>query len=189
MDRIGDYAGAFLNHLEGMYRPEDRALAIGLAEAIGLRVVEMKFTASSRPLLAGHFNDADRDPTNNILFLYEMPPMLLRVVDLLRDRVEHDAGLKEAMAAYRGAVAKAPPLAPHFGIRFGSEAALAAVLDRLAHGLGPELAARVSVWEVPPYEPIDGLPAVRQVFVRTDVMTVGTAGFEQAIELQALFGS
>jgi len=37
---------------------------------------------------------------------------------------------------------------------------------------------------VPPYEPIDGLPDIRQVFLRTDVLSVGAAGFEQAIELQ-----
>ena len=78
MRKIKDYEGTFLNHLEGMYRAEDRDAAVALAEALGLAVVEMRFTENSRPLLAGHFNSEDRDPTNNVVFLYEMPELLRR---------------------------------------------------------------------------------------------------------------
>jgi hypothetical protein len=59
-------------------------------------------------------------------------------------------------------------------------------MDRLEHGLSSELKARVSLWEVPPYKPISGLPDIRQVFVRTDVFFVGATPFEQAIELQVV---
>jgi hypothetical protein len=73
---------------------------------------------------------------------------------------------------------------PHFGLHFGSSAVLQDVLDRQANGISPELKGRFSVWEVPPYKPVEGLPDIRQTFVTTDVFTIGTAGFEQAIELQ-----
>jgi hypothetical protein len=39
---------------------------------------------------------------------------------------------------------------------------------------------------VPAYKPIEGLPDIRQIFVRTDVFFVGAASFEQAIELQVV---
>jgi len=58
------------------------------------------------------------------------------------------------------------------------------VVETLETSLSAELKERVSVFEAPRYEPIERLPDIRQVFVRTDVFTTGTACFEQAIELQ-----
>lgn len=188
MDRIADYSGTFLNHMEGNYRPGDRDLAVELAEALGLAVVEMRFTETSRPLLAGHFNGADRDPTNNIVFLFEMPEVQHRVMELLDRRFEEDVELREAMQAFREATARMPPLMSHFGIRYGSEAEQARVVEKLSGGLSAGLAERVNVWEVPAYKPIGGLPDIRQVFVTTNVLSIGTAGFDQAIELQAVRG-
>lgn len=189
MNRIDQYNGTFLNHLEGMYRAKDRSLAVELAEAIGLQVKELCFTATSRPLLSGHLNPEDPDPTNNIIFLYEMPELLRNVVNLLDKKIEADEELNAAMTTYREAVTRMPPMMPHFGIRFRTGSELGIVVDRLKNNLSPALAERVSVFEVPAYEPIKGLPDIRQVFVRTDVLTIGAAGFEQAIELQALRGS
>ena len=77
-----------------------------------------------------------------------------------------------------------PPILPHFGLRYGSADELQAVMNRLEHELSSALRERVSLFEVPAYEPIDGLPDIRQVFVVTDVLSVGAAGFDQAIELQ-----
>lgn len=182
------YKGTFLNHLEGVYRAEDRALAIELTEALGLAVKEVRFTENSRPILAGNFNPAVPDPTNNIVFLYEMHPLQRRVIDALDKTMASNGELQQAVSAYREAAAKMPPIMPHFGIRYESETGLTEILGKLASGLSPALASRVSVWEVPAYQPIEGLPDIHQVFVMTDVMTLGTAGFDQAIELQALRG-
>ena len=184
MKKVCEYEGGFLNHMEGIYRPEDRDLAIELANALGLAVSELRFTAASRPLIAVHLNPGDPDPTNNVLFLYDMPDVQRKVVDLMQDRIANDPELREAMDAYRTAAREMPPILPHFGIRYGSSAALQAAMDNLENGLSPELKDRISVFEVPAYEPIDGLPDIRQVFVRTDVFSVGSAGFEQAMELQ-----
>lgn len=184
MKRISEYEGSFLNHLEGFYRPEDRDLVVELVEALGLVAAEIQFTANSRPTLAVHPNAADRDPTNNVFFLYEMPEVQRKVIELMEQRIAADPQLRGAVEEYRETARKMPPIMPHFGLRYGSSEALEAVLDRLEHGVSPALGKRVSVWEVPPYEPIDGLPDIRQIFLRTDVLSVGTAGFEQAIELQ-----
>ena len=184
MQHISEYSGSFINHIEGFYRPGDRDLAMELATALGLTVEEIKFTATSNPIIAVHPNGEDRDPTNNVFFLFEMPDMLRKVVELIEKKTASDPELGQAVQEFRDAVSKAPPLMPHFGLRYGSPAELDAVVDRLGGRLSPELKRRVSVFEAPRYEPIDGLPDIRQVFVRTDVFAMGAAGFEQAIELQ-----
>lgn len=184
MNRIADYRGCFFNHMEGIYRPEERALAIELVEALGMVASEIRFTAKSRPIIAAHPNADDRDPTSNVIFLYEMPDKQRKVLDLMEQKIASDPELQGAVSEYRAAVEAMPPIMPHFGLRYGSPEALQAVMDKLEHGLSPELKARVSLYEVPPYAPIEGLPDIRQVFVRTDVLSVGAGSSEQAIELQ-----
>lgn len=184
MKKMAEYEGGFLNHMEGIYRPEDRDLAWELVEALGLAASEIRFTATSRPLIAAHPNSEDRDPTNNVFFLYEMPAEQRIVLDLMEQKIAADKELQDAVEAYRGKARAMPPIMPHFGLRYGSTDALQAVMDRLAHDISPALKERIALFEVPAYKPIDGLPDIRQVFVRTNVFSVGAAGFEQAIELQ-----
>jgi hypothetical protein len=187
--RISDYEGSLLNHLEGFYRAEDRDLALELMQALDLPTEEIRFTENSRPVLAVHPNADDKDPTNNVLFLYVMPEPLRQVVDLIERKIAEDPELRETVGAFRELAEKAPPIMPHFGLRYRSEARLQVAMDRLEQELSPALKARVSVFEVPRYAPVKGLPDIRQVFVRTNVIAVGAAGFEQAIELQAERGS
>ena len=184
MKQMSEYQGTFLNHMEGIYRAEDRALAVELVEALGLVAAEIRFTANSRPLVAVHPNANDRDPTNNVFFLYEMPESQRKAIDLMKQRIAEDEELRDAVEAYREQGRNMPPIMPHFGLRYGSADELQSVMSRLEHELSPALKERVSLFEVPRYEPIDGLPDIRQVFVVTDVLSVGAAGFDQAIELQ-----
>ncbi|MCB2073664.1 MAG: hypothetical protein H6917_12395 [Novosphingobium sp.] len=184
MQSIADYTGAFFNHMEGIFRPEDRELALELAQALGLTVQEIRFTETSRPIVALHPNGDDKDPTNNVFFLFPMPEGQQRVLDLMKVRIADDPELRAVIGEFRESARKMPPLMPHFGVRYRSSAELEAVTDRIANGLSPALKDRVSLFEVPHYDPVEGLPDIRQVFVTTDVFTIGTAGFEQAIELQ-----
>lgn len=188
MQQMSQYEGSFLNHMEGIYRPEDRDLAVELVvelvEALGLAAADIQFTENSRPILAVHPNANDRDPTNNVFFLYEMPEGQRKVIDLMAKKVAADPELRAAVDEYRAAAQKMPAIMPHFGLRYGSAAELQQVMNRLDNKLSPALKERVSLFEMPAYAPIDGLPDIRQVFVRTDVFSVGAVGFEQAIELQ-----
>ena len=184
MQKMAEYEGGFLNHMEGIYRAEDRDLAWELVEALGLVASEIRFTANSRPLIAAHPNADDRDPTNNVFFLYEMPAEQRTMLDLLEQKIVEDSALRDAVETYRAKARAMPPIMPHFGLRYGSADALQQAMNRLEHGVSPALKARIALFEVPAYQPIAGLPDIRQVFVRTDVFSVGAAGFEQAIELQ-----
>lgn len=184
MKKMAEYEGAFFNHMEGIYRAEDRDLAWELVEALGLAASEIRFTANSRPLIAAHPNAEDRDPTNNVFFLYEMPEEQRTVLSLMEQKIAADPQLRGAVEAYRAKARAMPPIMPHFGLRYGSVEALQQVMNRLEHRVSPALKERIALFEVPAYQPIDGLPDIRQVFVRTDVFSVGAVGFEQAIELQ-----
>lgn len=184
MKKMVEYEGGFFNHMEGIYRAEDRDLAWELVEALGLVASEIRFTATSRPLIAAHPNADDRDPTNNVFFLYEMPAEQRSMLDLMAQKIADDQQLREVVETYRAKVRAMPPMMPHFGLRYGSADALQKVMATLEHDVSPALKERIAVFEVPAYKPIEGLPDIRQVFVRTDVFSVGAAGFEQAIELQ-----
>lgn len=184
MKKMVEYEGGFFNHMEGIYRAEDRDLAWELVQALGLVASEIRFTATSRPLIAAHPNAEDRDPTNNVFFLYEMPAEQRTVLDLLDQKIAADKELNDAVETYRAKVRAMPPMMPHFGLRYSSAAALQKVMDTLENDISSDLKQRIALFEVPAYKPIDGLPDIRQIFVRTDVISVGAAGFEQAIELQ-----
>lgn len=184
MKKMAEYAGGFFNHMEGIYRPEDRDPAWELVEALGMVASEIRFTAKSRPLIAAHPNAEDRDPTNNVFFLYEMPAEQRTILDLMAQKIAEDPQLHDAVEAYRSKARAMPPIMPHFGLRYGSPDAMQKVMDRLERDVSPALKARIALFEVPAYKPIEGLPDIRQVFVHTDVFSVGAAGFEQAIELQ-----
>lgn len=184
MKKMTEYEGTFFNHMEGIYRPEDRDLAWELIEALGFVASEIRFTANSRPLIAAHPNAEDRDPTNNVFFLYEMPAEQRVLLDLIEQKSLLDPELRKAKETYRNKARAMPPIMPHFGLRYRSAAAVQKVMDTLQDGISPALKERIGLFEVPAYKPIDGLPDIRQIFVRTDVFFVGAAGFDQAIELQ-----
>jgi hypothetical protein len=44
MDKIADYKGKLLNHVEALYRPGERQLAIDLTEALGCAISDTGFT-------------------------------------------------------------------------------------------------------------------------------------------------
>ena len=131
MKKIASYEGAFFNHMEGIYRAEDRQLAWELVEALGMVASEIRFTAKSRPLIAAHPNADDRDPTNNVFFLYEMPEEQRTVLDLMQQKISADPQLHDAVEAYRNKARAMPPIMPHFGLRYGSAQALQKVMDKL----------------------------------------------------------
>jgi hypothetical protein len=184
MKRISGYEGVLLNHLEAIYRPGDRELAVELVEALGLVATEITFTKSSNPLIAIHPNADDPDSTNNVIFLYEMSPTQVQFEDLMQKKIAGDPELRDAMKSYRERARKIPASIPHFGLRYPSADALDPVVGRLQNNRSPALRERVAVVEMPAYEPIEGLPNIKQVFVYTDVFAAGPTTYGQAIELQ-----
>lgn len=183
MEKIGDYNGQLLNHVEANYRPGDRQLAIEFLTALGLHVEDYGAEPESNKMLGIQFEPADRDATNNVAFLHQMSETQAAFDAKLRTRLAEDAELASAYAQFLDTVEKYPGATPHFGIRYRSMEALDKTIERLQVA-SPDLKARLTVNEMPPYPPVYGMPSIRQVFVRSDVLTTAPAGFGQTIELQ-----
>ena len=184
MKKISDYPGSLVNHLNALYRPGERALAVELAEALGLTVAEITFTQEGHKMTAIHPNADDLDTTNNIIFLTEMGPSQAKLDAVMREKIAADPEFGEAVNGYRDGARTYPDANPHFGLRYPSAKVLDPAIDRLRNNLGPALGKRVSVHDAPYYPPADGIPDIRQTFVYTDVFAVGPAAFGQIIELQ-----
>ena len=182
--KIGDYSGQLLNHFEAVYRPGDRRLAREFLTALGLCVEDYSAPDPDADTMLGiHFEATDRDATNNIIFLHRMSESQAKLDAILQSRLTSDSELAEAYAKFLETVSAYPGATPHFGIRYRSMAALDAVVTRLGT-VSSGLKARVTVTEMAPYPTRPGMPDIRQVFVRTDVITTSPAGFGQTIELQ-----
>src|ERR1700712_1239521 len=105
MQKISDFKGTLLNHFEAVYRPGERPLAMEFTRALGLITEEIYFTkTSTRPLVAVHPNEGDKDPTSNVFYLHEMQPAQARLDALVRERIETDPELNEAMADFQETV-------------------------------------------------------------------------------------
>ena len=189
MQKIGEYSGQLLNHFEAVYRPGDRRLAREFLEALGLYVEDYAVSdPDAESMLAIHFEPADRDATNNLIFLHQMSAAQAAFDALLQSRLADDDALAGAHAEFLETVKRYPGATPHFGIRYRSMQALDEVVGRL-DGVSDELKRRVSINEMPPYPARPGMPDIRQVFVESNVISTSPAGFGQTIELQVERGS
>ena len=185
METIAEYRGGLLNHLEALYRPGDRELAIEFVEALGCTTTDTGFeTETGSSYISVHPFAADSDPLNNVFYVSEMLPGQVRLEDLIRGRIDGDAEIQEALAGYREKAKSFPFGIPHFGLRYPSVAALKPVLERLDCAISPALRARVTVHPIQVFEAANGIPEVTQAFVYTDVVVTGSSALGQLIELQ-----
>ena len=99
MTKIRDYSGRLLNHIEALYRPGERALAIELAEALGCAISDTGFRdGDGDSFLAVHPDPDDRNLSNNAFYISQMTPEHLALEDALRITVDHDQSLQELLA-------------------------------------------------------------------------------------------
>jgi hypothetical protein len=185
MEAIGDYRGGLLNHLELLYRPGDRELAIEFVEALGCTTTDTGFeTETGASYISVHPNAGDVDQLNNVFYVSEMLPGQVRLEDLMREKIDGDEALQEALAGYREKAKSFPFGIPHFGLRYPSVESLDPVRARLSNGLSPALSPRVTVHPVQVFDATTSLPRVTQTFVYTDVVVTGSSALGQLIELQ-----
>jgi hypothetical protein len=181
VEKIADYKGGLLNHIETLYRPGDRALALEFVAALGMTTVDTGIGT----YLAVHPNKDDLDKLNNVFFLSEMVPRQAAIEEAIQKRIAEDPELGAAIGDWHDKARNDPLGIPHFGLSYPSVEALAPVVETLRNGLSLALKERVSVKDMPVYEDPSGIfPDVKQVFVYTDVLTAGGAAYGQLIELQ-----
>jgi hypothetical protein len=182
---INGYGGTLLNHLEMLYQPGERGLAISFCEMLGWSVTEtdQKSDVGSTYMIV-RFEPAESSYIDNVMFLSEMRPEhaeLDQTLGLLRDTKPE---LATVIDAYATRARTYPFGIPHFGIRYRSFDAVEAVLDRIEHSLTPELRSRVTVTAVRPDDARAMVGNLIQAFIYTDVICTGMFTFGQLIELQ-----
>jgi hypothetical protein len=184
METIAEYRGNLLNHLEALYRPGDRELAVELATAMGCAVTDTGFRADGgSTFLAVHPNPDDQNPQNNAFYLSEATQEQVRLEALLKKAaVEKDAGLQDALAGYRDKARSRPFGVPHFGLRYRSAQEVEAAEQRLA-AASPALKARIQVRVFRP-EHADAETDIIQAFIYQDVIVSGAFLLGQLIEMQ-----
>jgi hypothetical protein len=181
-----EYDGHLLNHVEILYRPGERQLAIRFFELLGCTVVDTAADAGTGSTILFVYPEAGwQDRLNNVLYLSEVRQPQRRLEAVLGSRLQTDGELREALAAYDHKARHHPHGTTHFGLRYPTFEALEAVIRRLGPDLPAELAGRVSVDPVPPGDPRSMTDELLQAFVRTDVVCAGLFTFGQLIELQA----
>jgi hypothetical protein len=178
--------GRGLNHLEVLYQPGERALAVKFAEMLGCAVVETEqVNETGSTYMCVHPEPEDRDMVNNVLYLSEVRPAQRDLEAALNRQVASDAALASALAAYRVKARSRPHGIPHFGLRFPSFESIEPVLEALGHCDDPQMKDRISLHVVRPDNAQSMTADLIQAFVYTDIVATGLFPFGQLIELQA----
>jgi hypothetical protein len=182
--QMADYKGNLLNHLEAVYRPGERALAIELVEALGCAVTDTGFRMHGEDtFLAANVNPDDANGRNNVFYLSQATAQQLAVEDGLRAAAKADAELGRRLDTYRAMLRGQPFNVAHFGLKYASSDAVREVARRFAKA-SPALQGRVHLKVFEPGE--EGSVAKNvQGFLHQDVIVSGSFLYGQLIELQA----
>lgn len=174
-----------LSHVEAIYRPGERQLAIDLFEALGCRTID---TGSPSPAGSTYISvhpDPDDRSHDNVLYLSEMPMQQRGLEDLLQARMEVDDELRAARDVYRGMADDKPFGLSHVALRYPSFEVMDQVLEGLEERLTPELRPRILLKVFRPGDSEEiGWDSI-QAFVYTDLAVCGISAFGQVFELAA----
>ncbi|TZG24701.1 hypothetical protein [Sphingomonas montanisoli] len=186
MERIADYRGNLLNHIEALYRPGERHLAVAMAEALGCAISDTGFSGDGEEsFLAAHPNPVDRDMRNNAFFLSPMRPEQQAMETRLLKLADEDAGFAATLAEYRSIARSKPFGVPHFAIRYPSGEAVTEAAGRLRAALGATLGDRMHIRVFGPGGSGAKGASTVQAFVHQDVIVSGSFLYGQLIELQS----
>ena len=177
--------GAVLSHVEAVYRPGDRDLAIALFEALGCKTYD-----TATPSLSGQsYVSVHPDPSvrglDDVIYLSEMTPQQSRFDDILRQRIDADAELSVAQAEFHALASAKPFGLSHIAVRYPDYETLERVLDGLEDRLSPEMKQRSVVRVFRPGDAEEITWASVQAFVYTDIAVAGCSAFGQVFELSA----
>lgn len=174
-----------LSHVEAVYRPGDRQLAIDLFEALGCKTFDTGTKSPAGTTYISVHPDPEDRSHDNALYLSEMPAEQLGLENVLRQRIDSDAELSAACSTYQGMADKQPFGLSHVALRYPTFEVMEKVLAGFEQRLTPELRSRI-VFKV--FRPGDceelGSDSI-QAFVYTDIAVAGISMFGQVFELAA----
>ena len=186
MNRIGDYCGTLLSHVETLYRPGERELAIELVEAMGCVVTDTGFKGDGADtFIAVHPNPDDQDPRNNAFYMSQIRPEQLAVEERLRKFSEQDQAFAAQLEGYRQAARSKPFGVPHFALRYQTGELVQQAEARINAGLRQKLGDRLHLRVFYPEDIDAAVGNSIQGFLYQDVVVSGSFLMGQIIELQA----
>ena len=176
---------AVLSHVEAVYRPGDRQLAIDLFEALGCRTYDTGAKSPAGSTYISVHPDPDDRGQDNVIYLSEMPAEQAAMEEILRQRIETDEALRASRDLYRRMANERPYGLSHIAVRYPSFESIERVLDGLEDRLGPELRSRVLLKVFRPGESEElGWDSI-QAFLYTDLAVCGISPFGQVFEFSA----
>jgi hypothetical protein len=182
---IRSYTGILLNHLEMLYQPGERELAVQFCEALGWQVIDTpQKTEMGSTYMIVRFEPAESEYQDNVMYLSEMRPEHVHLENTLSAVRADRADLQAAVDRYIAKAKTRPHGIPHFGVRYLSFDGVQATVDRLQASLPTELSSRVAVQVVRPGDPGALTNDLIQAFVYTDLICTGLFTLGQLIELQ-----
>ena len=174
-----------LSHVEAVYRPGDRQLAIDLFETLGCKTYDTGTKSPAGSTYISVHPDPDDRSRDNVIYLSQMPEEQRRLEDVLRRRIETDQELRASRDLYRGMANKQPYGLAHVAVRYPSFESLERVLQGFEERLSPELRSRVMLKIFRPGDSEElGSDSV-QAFLYTDLAVAGISAFGQVFELAA----
>jgi hypothetical protein len=181
------WAPPAVNHVEMVYRPGERQLALRLLETLGCA------TMDSGGIWARALVDAGRTElagdSNNVLYVSEVTPEQWALEQALDESLSVGA-LHGPWSDYARRLRTEPQRSSHFGIRCPDRDSFDARLDAVrSAGAEGDLKGRVELVGLYfPGDPGFVSPRLAQAFVWTDVIASGILAFGQHIEVQLYVG-
>jgi hypothetical protein len=186
MQQIAEYEGNLLNHVEALYRPGERQLAVELATALGCTISDTGFKGDGEEtFLAVHPNPEDMNVQNNAFYISPMRPEQQQLEAYLKALSVADQELTAKLEGYREAARTKPFGVAHFALRYATSAAVQHAADAVQRSLGAQLGERLNVRLFRPEQAESAQRTIVQGFVYQDVIVSGSFLYGQLIELQA----
>lgn len=186
--QIEAYEGVLINHLEMLYQPGERNLAIEFCRLLGWDVTETnQVSETGSTYIVVRPEPRDTNYVNNVFYLSEVRPIQLELEREL-DKLSHEnSRLKKALQAYSTKARTNPYGIPHCGIRYRSFSDVETIVGRVKSEiscLSSQLGPRLSVDSIGPDDPRALTTDLLQTFVYTDLMCSGLFMVGQLFELQ-----
>jgi hypothetical protein len=176
-----DTSRRLLNHVEMVYRPGEKALAVALLDLLGFRVFD-----DGGEFVAASADPAAPDIIDNTCYISQMTPEQQAFEKELERALAGADGLGQAHSAYRDLLHREPQRGMHFGVHTTTLEDLEATVERVnkVEQNAPELAGRVRVsGTFYPKGPGSLADNIVQAFFYTDVIASGLVTVGQHFEL------
>jgi hypothetical protein len=169
-----------LNHVETVYRPGEREIAVAALELLGCRVTELQ------GFLFAVIDPATGNGIDNAIYSSQVTEEQWNFEHALTQAINTDEKLSDAATKYREQMSTHPQYVFHIGIAFDTREAWEEAVTRVsvASSDHPDLAGRITVAGA--FRPGDpgSMSDQCQAFIHTDVFSSGLLTLGQQIELQ-----